>query len=154
LVNYLLDTNVVSELRKPHADANVKEWFATTRGDELYMSVLTVGEIRRGIERLRRRDPTQAAMIETWLATLRRDHAQRLLRVTDEIAEEWGRLGVRDPIPTIDGLLAATARVGDLTLVTRNSADLMHTGARLLDPFEPHHVYGSRNSLRRLGTRS
>jgi len=136
-VNYLLDTNIVSELRKPQPDAHVQEWLASTRGDELYLSVLTVGEIRRGIERLRRRDPAQAAIIEAWLATLRRDYAPRLLPITAEIAEEWGRLGVPDPIPTVDGLLAATARVGDMTLVSRNTADLVHTGARLLDPFEP-----------------
>jgi len=136
-VNYLLDTNIVSELRKPQADAHVQEWLASTRGDELYLSVLTVGEIRRGIERLRRRDPTQAAIIEAWLTTLRRDYAQRLLPITAEIAEEWGRLSVPDPIATVDGLLAATARAGDMTLVSRNTADLVHTGARLLDPFEP-----------------
>ncbi len=136
-MNYLLDTNIVSELRKPQPDAHVQEWLASTRGDELYLSVLTVGEIRRGIERLRRRDPAQAAIIEAWLATLRRDYASHLLPVTTEVAEEWGRLGVPDPIPTVDGLLAATARVGDLTLVTRNRADLIHTGARLIDPFEP-----------------
>ncbi len=137
-MKYLLDTNIVSELRKPQANAHVTEWLASTRGDELYLSVLTVGEIRRGIERLRRRDPAQAAIIETWLTALRRDFAQRLLPVTAEIAEEWGRLGVTDPIPTVDGLLAATARVADLILVTRNTADVIHTGARLLDPFESH----------------
>ena len=136
-MNYLLDTNIVSELRKPQADAHVQEWLASTRGDELYLSVLTVGEIRRGIERLRRRDPTQAAIIEAWLTTLRRDYAQRLLPITAEIAEEWGRLSVPDPIARVDGLLAATARAGDMTLVSRNTADLVHTGARLLDPFEP-----------------
>ena len=136
-MNYLVDTNVVSELRKPQPDKHVQEWFASTRGDELYLSVLTVGEIRRGIERLRRRDPAQATIIEAWLTTLRRDYAKRLLPITAEIAEEWGQLGVPNPIPTVDGLLAATARVGDLTLVTRNTADLTDTGARLLDPFAP-----------------
>jgi predicted nucleic acid-binding protein len=136
-VSYLLDTNVLSEIRKPQADDNVRAWFASTRPDELYLSVLTVGEIRRSIERLRRRDAAQAGIFEAWLARLRRDFAQRLLPVTAAIADEWGRLGVPDPIPTVAGLLAATARVADLTLVTRNNADVAHTGARLLDPFKP-----------------
>jgi len=138
-VNYLLDTNVVSEIRKPLADENVRAWFASTRADELYLSVLTVGEIRRGIERLRRRDAAQAGIFEAWLATLRRDFAQRVLPITADIADEWGRLGVPGPIPTVDGLLAATARVENLTLVTRNTADLTHTGASLLNPFTPAH---------------
>ena len=138
-MNYLLDTNVVSEIRKPLADENVRAWFASTRADELYLSVLTVGEIRRGIERLRRRDAAQAGIFEAWLATLRRDFAQRVLPITADIADEWGRLGVPDPIPTVDGLLAATARVENLTLVTRNTAVLTHTGASLLNPFTPAH---------------
>ena len=138
-MNYLLDTNVVSEIRKPLADENVRAWFASTRADELYLSVLTVGEIRRGIERLRRRDAAQAGIFEAWLATLRRDFAQRVLPITADIADEWGRLGVPGPIPTVDGLLAATARVENLTLVTRNTADLTHTGASLLNPFTPAH---------------
>jgi predicted nucleic acid-binding protein len=135
-VSYLLDTNVVSEIRKPQANENVRAWFAATGADELYLSVLTIGEIRRGIEHLRRRDAVQAGIFEAWLATLRRDFAERVLPITGDIADEWGRLGVPDPIRTVDGLLAATARVANLTLVTRNTADLVHTGVRLLDPFE------------------
>jgi predicted nucleic acid-binding protein len=88
-------------------------------------------------ERVRRRDPAQAAVFEAWLATLRQHYADRLLPVTAQIAEEWGRLNVPDPIPTVDGLLAATARVGGLVLVTRNTADLARTGVQLLDPFAP-----------------
>ena len=136
-MSYLLDTNVVSEIRKPQAHPHVRAWFASVSGERLYLSVLTVGEIRRGIERLRRRDPAQAAVFEAWLASLRQHYADRLLPVTAEIAEEWGRLNVPDPIPTVDGLLAATARVGGLVLVTRNTVDLTRTGVRLLDPFTP-----------------
>ena len=99
--------------------------------------MLVVGEIRQGIERLRRRDPSQAAVFETWLATLRRDYADRILPVTVQIADEWGRLNVPDPVPAIDGLLAATARVHGLTLVTRNTADVARTGVALLNPFAP-----------------
>jgi toxin FitB len=135
-VSYLLDTNVISEIRKEHSNARVKAWFAATAPDELYLSVLTVGEIRHGIERLRRRDPTQTSLFEVWLSALQRDFAEHLLPVTAEVADEWGRLGVPDPIPTVDGLLAATARVGGHTLVTRNTGDLVRTGVRLLNPFE------------------
>lgn len=94
-----------------------------------------VGEIRQGIERLRRRDPKQAKVFEQWLATLRRDHGERVLPITAPIAEEWGRLNVPDPLPVVDGLLAATARVHDLTLVTRNTVQVERTGAKLLNPF-------------------
>jgi predicted nucleic acid-binding protein len=84
-----------------------------------------------------RRDPAQAAVFEVWLVSLREHYADRLLPVTAEVAEEWGRLNVPDLIPTVDGLLAATARVGGLVLVTRNTADLARAGVPLLDPFTP-----------------
>ena len=134
---YLLDTNVLSEARKPDGNPHLRAWLATVRGDELYLSVLVLGEIRQGVERLRRRDSRQAGVYEAWLATLRRDYADRLVPVTADIAEEWGRLNAPDPLPVIDGLLAATARVRSLTLVSRNTADLARTGVRLLNPFEP-----------------
>jgi predicted nucleic acid-binding protein len=135
-VKYLLDTNVISEIRKAQGNAKVKRWFEETAADNLYLSVLTVGEIRNGIERLRHRDPAQARAFDTWLEALHRDFAERLLPITAEIADEWGRLGVPDPIPTVDGLLAATARLGGLTLVTRNVSDVAPTGVRLLNPFD------------------
>jgi len=136
-VTYLLDTNVISEARKPHGNPHVREWFASVSGSSLFLSVLTVGEIRRGIEALRRRDAAQAQLLERWLDMLRRDYAERLLTVTTEVADEWGRLNVPDPVRTIDGLLAATARVHRLTLVTRNTAGIARTGVRTLDPFQP-----------------
>lgn len=132
---YLLDTNVLSEARRPGGDPAVKRWFATVPGADLYLSVLVLGEIRRGVERLRRRDPVQATVSEDWLAQLRRLYADRLIPVTPAIAEEWGRLNVPDPLPVMDGLLAATARVAGLTLVTRNIAELARSGVPLLNPF-------------------
>ena len=132
----MLDTNVISEARRPRGDANVKAWLASVPADNLYLSVLVVGEIRGGIERLRRRDPVQADAYEGWLATLRRDYADRLLPVTAEVADEWGRMNVSDPVPVVDGLMAATAKVKCLTLVTRNTADIERSGARILNPFE------------------
>lgn len=134
-MSFLLDTNVLSELRKPQADAGVEAWADTVRGDELFVSVLVLGEIRQGVERLRRRDPAQAGVFDAWLETLQRDYAERILDITAEIAQVWGRLNVPDPLPVVDGLLAATAQVHGLTLVTRNTRDVARTGVALLDPF-------------------
>ncbi len=134
-MNFLLDTNIVSEVRKPQGDSRLKAWLASTPSSRLYLSVLVVGEVRRGIERLRRRDPAQTSVYEAWLATLLRDFTDRLLPVTADVADEWGRINVPDLVPTIDGLMAATARVHGMTLVTRNVSDLAHTGVPLLNPF-------------------
>jgi toxin FitB len=125
----------VSEARKAGGNPGVKRWIAGVDSDELFLSVLVVGEIRQGIERLRRRDPDQARVFERWLATLRRDHGDRVLPVTAAVAEEWGRLNVPDPLPVVDGLLAATAKVHGLTLVTRHVTQVERTGVALLDPF-------------------
>jgi toxin FitB len=113
----------------------VKRWIAAVDSADLFLSVLVVGEIRQGIERLRRRDPRQAKQFEPWLATLRRDHGDRILPVTVAVAEEWGRMNAPDPLPVVDGLLAATAKVHGLTLVTRNTAEVERTGVQLLNPF-------------------
>ena len=102
---------------------------------ELYLSVLVVGEIERGVERLRRRDTVQARVYEEWLDRLRWSYAERIIPVTRAIAEEWGRINVPDPVPVVDGLLAATAKVEGMTFVTRNTADVERAGVRLLNPF-------------------
>lgn len=135
-MSYLLDTNVLAEIRKPRAHGGVMAWFESVETDELYVSVMTVGEVQQGIERLRRRDPRQAAVYEAWLRRLRRQYSDRVLPITEEIAAEWGRLNAGDPLPVVDGLLAATAVVHRLTVVTRNVADFDRTGVPLLDPFE------------------
>ena len=134
-MSFLLDTNVISEARKPNGNPNVRAWLASVRGADLYLRVLVVGEIRQGVERLRRRDAAQAGIYEAWLTRLRRDYADRILPITAGVAEEWGRINVTDAVPAIDGLLAATAKVRGLTLVTRDAGALARTGARLLDPF-------------------
>jgi toxin FitB len=104
---------------------------------ELYLSVLVIGEVRQGIERLRRRDPARVEVFEAWLSTLLHDYGDRIVPVTAEVAEERGRLNVPDPLPVIDGLMAATAKVRGWTFVTRNVSDLAGTGVRLLNPFDP-----------------
>jgi toxin FitB len=136
-VAFLLDTNVISEARKPAADPNVRAWLASVPDAELYVSVLVIGEVRHGIERLRRRDPARVELFEAWLSALRHDYGDRIIPVSAEVAEEWGRLNVPDPLPVIDGLMAATAKVRGWTLVTRNVGDLARTGVRLLNPFDP-----------------
>ncbi len=135
-MSFLLDTNVISEARKRDGNSSVREWLAATPGRDLFLSVLVVGEIRQGIERLQRRDPVRARTFEEWMTRLRGEYADRLLPVTTEVAEEWGRLNAPDPLPAVDALLAATAKVHGLTLVTRNTADVARTGAALLNPFE------------------
>lgn len=135
-MSYLLDTNVISELRKgKRADASVTAWFACVAEEEIFLSVLTIGEIRRGIESVRRRDPDSAAALDRWLNLVSEAHADRVVQIDRAIAEEWGRMNVPDPLPVVDGLLAATARILGLTLVTRNVADVEATGVQVLDPF-------------------
>ena len=135
-MSFLLDTNVISELRKgERADANVRRWFGGLGDEEIYLSVLTIGEIRRGVESVRRRDPEAAAALDGWLSRLGETHRERILPVGPAIAEEWGGMNVPDPLPVVDGLLAATARVAGLVFATRNVADVAGSGVELVDPF-------------------
>ena len=135
-MTYLLDTNVVSELRKgSRGDRSLIAWISTVAPKALYTSVLVIGELRRGIEGIRRRDDRQAKAYENWLEQVRLAFAGRILDIDERIAEEWGRLNVPDPLPAIDGLLAATAKVHSLALATRNVADVSRTGVSTIDPF-------------------
>jgi toxin FitB len=134
-VSFLLDMTVVSEVRKQVPDSGVATWFASVPAGTLFLSVLVVGEIRQGIERLARRDRVQAEVFERWLRQLLEGYDDHILPITGLIAEAWGRLNVPDPIPVVDGLIAATALVNDWTLVTRNISDFRSTGVRLLNPF-------------------
>ena len=136
-MRYLLDTNVISETRKGAlGNPGVMEWLSKTPSSSLWTSVLVLGELRRGVESLRRRDPRGAAMLDRWLNDHRAIQGERVLSVDEAVSERWGRLGVPDPLPTVDGLLAATALVHDMTLVTRNTRDVLRTGVTLFNPFE------------------
>ncbi|GII65425.1 ribonuclease VapC [Sphaerisporangium krabiense] len=134
---YLLDTNVVSEVRKRTPDPQVMEWVDSINGPALYLSTMVLGEIRYGVERIRQRDSRRAETIDVWLDAVYRDFRDRIIPVTADIAEEWGRLRTVCPLPAVDGLLAATALIKGWTLVTRNVKDVAGTGVRVLNPFEP-----------------
>lgn len=134
-MTFLVDTNVVSERRRRRPDRRVESWFDSVDAAELHLSSLVVGEIRQGVERLRVRDRRQAAALERWLGSLKLQFEDRILPVTTTVAEAWGRLAAPQPLPIVDGLLAATALVHGLTLVTRETR-LEPTGVPLLNPWD------------------
>ena len=135
-MGFLIDTNILSEVQKgARADPGVRAWYDAADPRELYLSVLVLGEVRQGIDRLRRRDPVQAERLEQRLALIKEGFADRILSVSTEVAERWGRNNVPDALPVIDGLLAATAQEFGLTLVTRNVRDVERSGVLLLNPF-------------------
>lgn len=135
-MKYLIDTNIISELRKgDRGDARVSRWYQSIDKFGLFLSVLTVGEIRKGIEIARRTDSHQATALERWLGRLTTEFIGRVILIDQAVAEEWGHRAALRSLPVIDGLLSATARVYDLTLVTRNTRDFEGTGTRLLNPF-------------------
>lgn len=135
-MNWLIDTNIASELRRgPRAHPGVMAWADRARHDPVFTSVLVVGELLRGVELRRLQDPVAATALEHWVRRLVESYAERILPVDRAVAERWAALGIPDRLPVVDGLIAATALVHDLTLVTRNVRDMARTGVRLLDPF-------------------
>ncbi len=136
-MNYLIDTNIISEVRKgERCDPNVANWYEKIEDASLYLSVLVIGEIRKGIERVRPKDNAKANAIENWLGAVYRAFAERILPIDRAVANEWGRLNANRPLPVIDGLLAATAKIHRMTLVTRNTADIADLDVHILNPFE------------------
>lgn len=136
-MSYLVDTNVVSELRRKQPDANVVAWFEHCAPQSLFLSVLTLGEIRKGIERLD--DPKRRQILVDWLhVELPTFFLGRVLNVDGQVADRWGRLQAKAgrPLPAIDGLLAATALQHDLTLVTRNVKDFNGLNLSIINPWE------------------
>jgi toxin FitB len=132
---YLLDTCIVSELRRPCINPGVSLWISGIRADEAYLSVLTIGEIRAGIELHRLKNPSGAGNLERWLLGLETHYAERILPITEKVADRWGRLSPRQPLPTSDGLIAATGLEHGLTVVTRNVTDFQRSGVNCLNPF-------------------
>ena len=136
---YLIDTNVISELRKKrNANSGVRVFFQETEQNSspLFLSVITVGELRRGVEKIRHRgDHKQADQLEAWLNALTRTYSHRILDFGDTEAQVWGRLRVPHYENAIDKQIAATALTHNLIVVTRNTDDFAGTGAKLLNPF-------------------
>ncbi len=127
---FLIDTNIISEIQKgSKANKGVLEWYESIASDEIYLSVLVIGEIRQGIERLRRRNLEQANVLEERLKNIREILGGRILPITLEIANRWAINNVPDPFPVIDGLLAATAIEHDLVFVTRSIKDVKRSEA-------------------------
>lgn len=136
MTGYLIDTNVISEFRKgSRADAGVRSWFEDHSEDRIWLSVLVLAELHRGAQLIRRRDTTAAERLDNWLATLELGYSDRILPITRDVAHQWARIGTPDPLSVIDGLLAATAMVNGLTLVTRNVADVDRSGVAWENPF-------------------
>ena len=134
-VRYLLDTNVVSETRKTRPDKRVTGLLAAADASGLFLSVLTVGELRRGVAAKRRSDPDAAAHIAAWVDDLETNFADRILPIDTAIAKVWGELSAHRSRPVVDTLIAATALVHDLTLVTRNTEDVRGIAMSVIDPW-------------------
>ena len=132
---YLVDTNVLSEARRGRPEA--RDWLRSVDPDQVYLSVVTLGEIMKGITQKARSDPATSARLHRWLEQLRVDHARRILSVNDEVALEWGRIAAIRPRDMADALIAATAAVHHKTLVTRNVTDFSDLRLSIIDPWNP-----------------
>jgi hypothetical protein len=135
-MTYLLDTNVVSEPRRRQPSSLVMSWFGSTPPATRFISVMTLGELRKGADRVAFRDPDQSAVLRGWLADTATMFRDRIIPVDAVIAEEWGRLQAARPVSPVDALLAATALVHGWTVVTRNERDFVPTGVPTINPFE------------------
>lgn len=135
-MSYLIDTNIISEVRKgDRCDAKVSEWYASVADEDLFLSTLVLGEIRKGVELARPRDAGKATALERWLRDVEAAFGGRVLGIDNAVSDRWGRMSAIRRIPVIDGLLAATAVTNGLTLVTRNDRDIAGLGAAVLNPF-------------------
>jgi predicted nucleic acid-binding protein len=134
-LRYLLDTNFISETRKPRPDPGVLAFLKSNDPDSAFISVLTLGELRKGVAAKRLRDPDAAARLAAWVDGLELSFADRILGIDTAAARLWGEWSVERPRPVVDTLLAATAVLNDLTLVTRNPRDVRGIPVKFLDPW-------------------
>jgi predicted nucleic acid-binding protein len=133
-LKYLLDTNIVSAVRKKKAEPKVVTWVNSISSEHLFISVITIGEIKRGIEKVK--DTKKQAELTLWLdQELRPWFGENILTIDLEIAEKWGQITSSPTLPAIDSLIAATALAKNLTLVTRNSSDFSIPGLRVFNPY-------------------
>ncbi len=136
-MTFLIDTNIISEVRKgDDGDPGVSTWWNSVSEDDLWLSSLVLGEIRKGVELVRDRDSNKAEAIEKWLAQVISSFSDRVLPIDTAVAEEWGRMSAIRSVSVIDTLLAATAKVHGLTFVTRNVADVAELNVDVLNPFD------------------
>ncbi len=137
-MNYLIDTNIISEVRKgDRCNRHVASWYASIDDADIYLSVLVLGEIRGGIERAKGKDPMKSPALERWLAAVQESFADRILPIDHTVADAWGRMSAKRSVPTIDALLAATAKVHRMTLATRNISHVADLGIEVFNPFKP-----------------
>lgn len=134
-VGYLLDTNVISETRKTRADSGVVAFLSAAQAAGLFLSVLTLGELRKGVAARRRTDPFAADRIGAWVDGIETTFADRVLPIDAATARLWGEFSAQRSLPVIDTLIAATAISRGLTLVTRNTRDVESTGVPLINPW-------------------
>jgi predicted nucleic acid-binding protein len=132
---YLVDTNVLSEALRGRREA--RDWFRSIDAGQVFLSVVTLGEIMKGISQKARSDAPAAQSLHRWLEQLRLDHADRILPVDDDVALAWGRIAAVRPRNMADALIAATAEVHRKTLVTRNVVDFKDLGLDIIDPWNP-----------------
>ncbi len=135
-MSFLLDTNVISETRKRNPDPNVLAWLQGADQKDLYVSVLTIGEPTKAIALHRRRDPGAAAGLAHWLRGIEELFADRIILIDAPIARTWGEVNAERPLPVVDSLLAATAKVRGFTLVSRNVKDVRSTGVVVVNPWD------------------
>jgi toxin FitB len=136
-MNVLVDTNVISELKRgAKAAPRVVAWFAATAPQNVFTSVIVLGEIRRGIELVARRDKQQADALERWYALVRERLGNRVLAVDESVMALWARISVPNMLPAFDGLIAATALVHGLTIATRNMQDYRRAGVEVINPWD------------------